>query len=136
MESFKNTLIRFMSGRYGIDQLYYAGLLVALGLMMVNLMVNSTILMILSNALILLMVLRGFSRKISRRRSENEQFLKLWNPVKKEGRIFLRRIKEVRVHRYRKCPHCRKMLKLPIKRGKHMVKCPACNESFAVRVLV
>ncbi|MEA4804756.1 hypothetical protein [Acetobacterium wieringae] len=136
MESIKNKLIRFMTGRYGIDPLYYAGLFLALGLMMINMMVNSTILMVISNGLILLMVLRGFSRNISRRRSENEQFLKLWNPVKKSGRIFLRRIKEIRVHRYRKCPHCRKTLKLPIKRGKHMVKCPSCKESFAVRVIV
>ncbi|URN84545.1 hypothetical protein [Acetobacterium wieringae] len=90
MESIKNKLIRFMTGRYGIDQLYYAGLFLALGLMMINMMVNSTILMVISNGLILLMVLRGFSRNISRRRSENEQFLKLWNPVKKSGRIFLR----------------------------------------------
>lgn len=136
MESLKNKLIRFMIGRYGIDQLYYAGLFLALGLMMINMMVNSTILMVISNGLILLMVLRGFSRNISRRRMENEKFLKLWNPIKKSGRIFLRRIKEIRVHRYRKCPHCKKNLKLPIKRGKHMVKCPACKESFAVRVIV
>ncbi len=136
MESLKNKLIRFMAGRYGIDQLYYAGLFLALGLMMVNMMVNSTILMVISNGLILLMVLRGFSRNISRRQMENEKFLKLWNPVKKEGRILFRRIKEIRTNRYRKCPHCKKILKLPIKRGKHMVKCPECKESFAVRVIV
>lgn len=136
MESLKNKLIRFMAGRYGIDQLYYAGLFLALGLMMINLLVNSTILMIVANGLILLMVLRGFSRNISRRRSENDKFLKLWNPVKKAGRILFRRIKEIRVHRYRKCPHCKKTLKLPIKRGKHPVKCPACQEVFEVRVIV
>jgi tRNA(Ile2) C34 agmatinyltransferase TiaS len=125
-----------MVGRYGIDQLYYAGLFLALGLMMINMMAHSTILMILSNGLILLVVLRGFSRNIDRRRIENDKFLRLWNPVKKEVRIILRRIKEIRVHRYRKCPHCKKTLKLPIKRGKHMVKCPECKESFAVRVIV
>ncbi|MBU4540570.1 MAG: hypothetical protein KJ774_05035 [Firmicutes bacterium] len=136
MESLKNKLIRFMVGRYGIDQLYYAGLFLALGLMMINMMVHSTILMILSNGLILLVVLRGFSRNINRRRIENEKFLKLWNPVKKEGRIFLRRIKEIRTHRYRKCPHCKKTLKLPIKRGKHMARCPECKTFFAVRVMM
>ncbi|MDD3305961.1 MAG: hypothetical protein PHO29_02545 [Acetobacterium sp.] len=136
MESLKNKLIRFMVGRYGIDQLYYVGLFMALGLMLINMMVHSTILMILSNGLILLMVLRGFSRNISRRRMENEKFLKLWNPVKKAGRIFFRRIKDIRGYRYRKCPHCQKTLKLPIKRGKHMAKCPECKETFAVRVIV
>ncbi|MDP2842670.1 hypothetical protein [uncultured Acetobacterium sp.] len=136
MESLKNRLNRFMVGRYGIDQLYYAGLFLALGLMMINMMVNSTILMILSNGLIVLIVLRGFSRNISRRRMENEKFSKVWNTIKKEGRIFFRRIKGIRTHRYRKCLHCKKTLKLPIKRGKHMVQCPECKAFFVVRVIV
>jgi hypothetical protein len=136
MKKFRNVLIRFMAGRYGIDQLYYAGLVLALGLIMINLAVNSTILMIVSNGLLLLMVLRGFSRNVDRRRQENERFLKIWNPVKKEGRIFGRRFKEARVHRYRKCPYCKKTLQLPVKKGKHPVKCPVCHETFEVRVIL
>lgn len=136
MENFKNVLIRFMTGRYGIDQLYYAGLVLALGLIMINLAVDSTILMIGSNGLLLVMVLRSFSRNINRRRRENEKFLKIWNPVKKEGRIFLRRFREIRVYRYRKCPHCKKTLQLPSKKGKHRVKCPVCRETFEVRVII
>ncbi len=136
MESIKNKLIRFMTGRYGIDQLYYLGLFMGLGAMIINLKVDSLVLTIFSDGLILLVLLRSFSRNISRRRSENEMFLKIWNPVKKATRILVRRIKGIGMYRYRKCPHCKKTLQLPIKRGKHTVKCPTCQEKFEVRVIL
>lgn len=135
MEGFKQKLMKFMSGRYGMDQLYYAMLLLALGIMMVNMKVDNLILMVLSNGIILLMILRSFSRNISKRAGENGKFLKIWNPVKRNVRIFIRRIKEIRVYRYRKCPNCKKTLQLPIKRGKNTVKCPKCQEKFDVRVI-
>lgn len=136
MESLKNKLIKFMVGRYGMDQLYYAMLFLALGLMVINIKVNTPILMVLSDGLILLIILRSFSRNIQKRTNENNLFLKIWNPIKKESRIFWRRIKEIRVHRYRKCPKCKKTLQLPIKRGKHTVNCPECHEKFEVRVII
>ncbi|KNZ41101.1 hypothetical protein [Acetobacterium bakii] len=136
MKRFKEKLVEFMSGRYGMDQLYYAMLLLALGIMMVNMKVDNLILMILSDGIILLMILRSFSRNISKRARENGKFLKIWNPVKRNVRIFIRRIKEIRVYRYRKCPNCKKTLQLPIKRGKNTVKCPKCQEKFNVRVIL
>ena len=136
MESLKNKLIKFMSGRYGMDQLYYALLFLALGLMVINIKVNTPILMVLSDGLFVLIIFRSFSRNISKRSNENDLFLKIWNPIKKESRIFWRRITEIRVHRYRKCPKCKKTLKLPIKRGKHRVNCPECHENFEVRVII
>jgi len=136
MNRFKEKLVKFMSGRYGADQLYYAMLLLALGIMMVNLKVDTPILMFLSDAVILLLILRSFSRNISKRAAENQKFLKIWNPIKRYVRISFRRIKEIRVHRYRKCPNCKKTLQLPIKRGKNMVNCPKCHEKFEVRVML
>lgn len=136
MESLKNKLVKFMTGRYGADQLYYAMLFLVLGLILINILVDSVILMVVSNVLLLLLILRSFSRNISKRAAENDKFLKIWNPLKKELRIFFRRFKEIGVHRYRKCPNCKKMLQLPIKRGKNTVICPKCQEKFEVRVIV
>lgn len=136
MERFKEKLVKFMSGRYGIDQLYYALLLLTMVLMLVNIKVDSLILMVLSNGVILLLILRSFSRNISKRARENEKFLKIWYPIKRKARMLLRRIKEIKVHRYRKCPNCKKTLQLPVKRGKNTVKCPKCQEKFEVRVIL
>ncbi|MBI4858558.1 MAG: hypothetical protein HY818_17625 [Acetobacterium woodii] len=136
MESLKSKLVKFMTGRYGADQLYYAMLVLVVGLILVNMLVDSVILMGVSNAILLLLIFRSFSRNISKRRVENDKFLKIWNPIKREVKLLFRRFKEIGVHRYRKCPSCKKMLRLPIKRGKHMVKCPTCQEKFEVRVIV
>ncbi|MGV8906185.1 MAG: hypothetical protein ACOH15_06270 [Acetobacterium sp.] len=136
MERFKEKLVQFMSGRYGMDQLYYALLLLALVLMMVNIKIDSLILMFLSNGIILLLILRSFSKNKSKRIKENVQFLKIWNPTKRKARLFFRRIKGIKVHRYRQCPHCKKTLQLPVKRGKNTVKCPTCQEKFEVHVIV
>lgn len=125
-----------MVGRYGVDQLYYAMLFLAVGLILVNMRVDSVILMVVSNAFLLLLIFRSFSRNVSKRRAENDKFLKIWNPIKREVKLLFRRFKGIGVHRYRKCPHCKKVLQLPIKRGKHMVRCPVCQEKFEVRVIV
>lgn len=136
LESLKNRLIRLMAGRYGIDQLYYAGLFLALGVMLVNIMVQSSILIWISYAILIVNIARSFSRNIAKRRKENDAFLKFWNPIKKETKFFFRRIREFRTARYKTCPHCKKRLKLPVKRGKNTVNCPNCHESFEVRTIL
>jgi len=136
MERFKEKLVKFMSGRYGIDQLYYALFILAMVLMLVNMKVDSLILMVLSNGVILLLILRSFSRNINKRTRENQKFLIIWHPIKRKARLLFRRIKEIKVHRYRTCPNCKKTLQLPVKRGKNTVKCPKCQKIFEVRVIV
>lgn len=136
MERIKEKLVKFMTGRYGVDQLYYAMFALWAVLTLVNIKVDSMILMAVSDVFIVLAIFRGFSRNISRRTAENAKFLKVWNPVKRKARLFYRRIREIRVHRFRKCPHCKKTLQLPIKRGKNTVKCPRCQETFDVRIIL
>ena len=33
-----------------------------------------------------------------------------------------------------KCEHCRAVLRLPKKPGKHTVRCPQCNKTFSVKI--
>ena len=32
-----------------------------------------------------------------------------------------------------KCPKCKKVLRLPLKKGTHTCKCPVCNNKFEVK---
>ena len=34
---------------------------------------------------------------------------------------------------YKRCPKCHQVLKLPLKKGTHTVKCPECGNSFTVK---
>ena len=134
MGKFKEKLVRFMVGRYGTDQLYFGMLVLSLILMVVNLFIGSTVVAMVVWLLLALMLFRSFSRNISRRSMENLKFLKLWQPVQNKSSLALRRVKEFRTHRFRTCPSCRAVLRLPRKRGRHTVVCPKCRHSFKVRI--
>ncbi len=136
MEKFKYKLARFMYGRYGADQLYYALIVMCVILAIVNDITKSVIINVLSIALLIWTVFRVLSRNIYKRRAENEIFMKVWNPIKPKFSLALCRIKEIKTHRYRKCPHCKKVLRLPRKTGKHAVECPCCHNEFQVKVLL
>ena len=134
MGNLKDKLLRFMYGRYGQDQLYYACLITCFILITLNTFFRAYIIMVLIFGIFILMTFRAFSKNISKRRMENEKFLKLWNPVKGKISLTIRRIKERKTHCFHKCPSCKKVLRLPRKKGNHVVSCPCCNNDFNIKV--
>ena len=134
MNKFKAKFIRFMYGRYGVDQLYYA-LFIAWGIIaVINCFADSLILSIFGTALVVWMFWRSMSRNLAKRRAENEKFLTLWKPAKSWLILQRDRIRDRKTARYRTCPHCRAIVKLPVKKGKHTVVCPKCRERFDVKI--
>ncbi|HEY8422643.1 MAG TPA: hypothetical protein VIL05_13040 [Thermoclostridium sp.] len=136
MGHLRERLIRFMYGRYGVDQLYYAFAILCFILLIINSFIHSPVLAIIMWAVLILMIFRTLSKNIYRRRKENEKFMEAWIWTKKKILFTIRRIKEIRSHRYHRCPHCKAMLRLPYKRGKHTVQCPKCNNEFRMRVII
>ena len=134
MGNFKNKLAQFMYGRYGTDQLYTALILAYFLLLVANTFIRSAIISGLMSVVLIFMIFRVFSRNTYKRSMENEKFMKIFKPVKVKSSLELRKIKEIKTHRFRKCPYCKKMLRLKRVRGKHTVKCPSCNKEFEVRI--
>lgn len=134
MGNFKNRVTAFMYGRYGIDQLYYALMVAYLILLAVGLFYRSIAVSALMWAVLILSVFRVFSRNTYRRSRENAKFMVIWNRVRGAFSLMIRRVREIRTRRYRKCPHCRSMLRLPRRTGKHTVECPRCHRDFEVRI--
>lgn len=134
MNKLKQKLISFMYGRYGIDNLYY-GLFALWGFFIViNIFLRSLIISLLGTITAVYMIFRTFSRNHAKRRTENARFLRLWNPVKSWFILQRDRIRDRKNFRYRKCPHCKAIVKLPNKKGKHTVVCPKCRERFDVKI--
>lgn len=137
---FSDRIRNFFYGRYGIDALYYALFVAFLLIWVFRLFVSSTvlsiILYIIELCLLFLMVFRTFSKNIYKRRHENEVFLGIFRKTKNFFVLQKDRIRDIKKIRYRKCPHCKAMLRLPPKKGKHTVKCPRCGEKFDVRVIL
>ena len=118
---FLNTMRRFMDGRYGHDRLNMTMLVVGCVLCFVQIFVPSgvgVILTILSEALLILSLLRCFSRNTYKRYNENRKFL-----------LLIDRIKD-RTHRYFACPKCRQTVRVPKGKGKIAITCPKCREKF------
>ena len=125
---------RFMYGRYGTDQLFYALLVLFLALNLLGNLFRLPFLWLFSYAAAIFALVRYLSKNIYKRREENRRFLALGDKVKSAFRLLRDRFRDRKVCRYRKCKFCRAILRLPIKRGKHSVKCPCCGKSFDVHI--
>ena len=124
---------RFMYGRYGGDQLFYA-LIILYVIFVVLARIFSGIFMFFAYAAFIWAIYRYLSKNIYKRREENRKFLGIWQKIKNYFAYMRDRWKDRKVCRYRKCRYCKAIVRLPIKKGKHSVKCPRCSRSFDVHI--
>lgn len=135
---FTDRLRSFLWGRYGIDGLYYGLLVMFFVLWIARLfcrnIIAAIVLGILQTAVVVWMFYRSFSRNITARRRENEVFMGFFRRIKGFFVLTKNRIRDIKGFRYRKCPHCKAMLRLPRRKGQHSVVCPRCHERFEVKI--
>ena len=131
-----DALRRFMYGRYGADQLFYTLIIIFFVISLVNTFIGSLLLIILQYALFFWSVFRYLSKNIYKRREENRKFLGIWYKIKNFFTYLRDKFRDRKVCRYRKCKYCHAALRLPIKKGKHSVKCPRCGKSFKVHIWI
>ena len=119
---FGNTLARFMYGRYGSDRFNRFLLVLYLIFWVLSVVFRGwtgLIFYALTTVTMVWTLFRMLSRNIPRRQAENRWYLHQ-----------VTRLKDIRRYRYRRCPHCRGMLRLPIKRGRRTVTCHRCRHQF------
>ena len=132
---FREWLARFMSGRYGRDQLNGFLLMVSVILFFVSFFLRrgtgygGTVLYYLAAILLLIIYYRMLSRNYAKRAAENTKFLQI-----KEGLFgnVSRKKQQMqdRDHAYFKCPRCKKMLRVPKGKGRISIHCPQCGTDF------
>lgn len=82
MNDFRYKFSQFMQGRYGMDPLYYALLLLYLILLVLNMLFRKLMIFgILAWAVLIFAFYRFFSRDIYKRSRENEKFMELLTKV-------------------------------------------------------
>lgn len=125
----RNTIQRFMYGRYGNDQLnlFLVGLYLVLYLLYV--LTRFQVLYLICLVLVFLSLFRLLSRNLSRRREENMKFMKTAGPVIQWVR-FRHTTHRDKEHRYFKCPNCGQQLRVPRGKGKITVTCRSCGATF------
>lgn len=126
----KEKMQRFMSGRYGFDDLSKVYLAVTLILLVLSMFTKYSIFYIISLVLLVYMYSRAFSKNVTKRYEENQKFLNFryqrtvkWNNLKKQ-------MAQRKTHRFFKCPQCRQTVRVPKGRGKICITCPKCHAEF------
>ena len=125
-----NWLKSFMTGRYGVDQLSAAMLVISILLTFIGELANLSILVIIGYIPLCICIFRMLSKDISKRRMENYKFSMLMSPAytwfkKKQSRAL-----GAKTHRYFKCPNCKTELRVPKGKGKIIITCPKCKTEF------
>ena len=131
----KEAMIRFMTGRNGTDKLYYAFLFIYIFLVILGFFIVSPVIVFLTLFVFLCTFFRVFSKNLEKREKENAAFERFLKKIKNGFKLNMNRIRDFREKRYRRCPGCKTVLRLPRKRGHHKVNCPRCKNEFKVRVL-
>ncbi len=134
-----NKFIRFMSGRYGVDKLYWwlfgsSLVLFVLRTILQRVPVLPYILWSLAVILLAYALFRVFSSNKMKRAAENRAFCAFLSKITAYFKVTRDRIKYRKTAVFRRCPHCGSWLKLPKKAGEHTVKCPRCSERFDVKI--
>ena len=135
MNKLKSLLFKLFYGRYGSDSYEYFLLVIYACLCIVNAFLLIDVLQILTWILCFYILFRMMSKNHYKRRRENEKFLSVYSRIKVNIKLFFDRIRYFGRASFRKCKHCKAIIKLPVKRGKHSVRCPKCSQLFDVRIL-
>lgn len=133
MDHLREKLMRFMQGRYGVDELGRFLSWVFLVCIVINMVFRSRILNLLVFAGLIYLYYRMMSRDYVRRQQENRKFLDLkYRFQAKRHRTFAaqRGDKTVRIF---KCPACGQKVRVPRGKGKISIHCPKCNTDFIKR---
>lgn len=82
MQKFIYKLYKFMYGRNGIDELYKVGLILCIILSIINIFLNNRILTLIEFLLIVIIIYRSLSKNITKRRHENNVYLREISKIK------------------------------------------------------
>lgn len=129
-----------MQGRNGPDQLTVLTFVVYVIVSVINSFFKRHFAVYITLCVIMALLLayvafRMLSKNVGKRQLENEKFMVFWRRIRPKFILFKDRIKDIKTKRYRTCPGCKNVLRLPYSRGKHTVRCPKCGKEFKVRIL-
>lgn len=123
-----------MSGRNGNDAVGMTVFFISFGLAIANIFVTSNYLLIAEAVFIFYFLFRIMSRNVYQRRRENAAYLGFFHKIKIFFATRIKHFKERKIYVYKKCPSCKKTLRLKHEKGKHIVVCPNCRNEFKVKI--
>jgi len=131
----KDKLIKFMSGRYGIDQLYRFLLLcivlcTLLSVLLVDFPFFGSFFNAISYLLIAWTIYRILSRNIEKRYLENLHYLEWMGSIRQHFRMSKAKFQQRKEYKFFVCPTCKTNLRVPKGKGKVNITCSKCGNRF------
>lgn len=126
----RQRLQRFMTGRYGVDQLSRVLMFASLAFLILSFFPFLRLLYLIALAILAYTYFRMFSRNVQKRYAENQKFLN-WKyslAVKKDQRKKHR--EQQKIYHFFKCPGCKQKVRVPRGKGKICITCPKCKMEF------
>ena len=121
---------RFMSGRYGVDQLGHEMVICALVMTVIGALTRFGLLSLMADALLLLALFRIFSKNRYKRAAENQNYLAKTLKARQSASEWMNRVKNRKKYRYFSCPKCKMRLRVPRGVGNVTITCKGCGEKF------
>lgn len=129
-DKFRAAVSRFMSGRYGSDQLNLTMVIGALIVTTIGSLFGVYFLTLAADALLLLAIFRMFSKDRYRRAHENQVYLEKTQKVRRAATEWVNRVKNSRKYHYYTCPKCKQRLRVPRGVGNITITCKQCGTKF------
>ena len=129
-DKFRAAVSRFMSGRYGSDQLNLTMVIGALIVTTIGSLSGVYFLTLAADALLLLAIFRMFSKDRYRRAHENQMYREKTQKVRRAATAWVNRVKNSRKYPYYTCPKCKQRLRVPRGVGNITITCKQCGTKF------
>lgn len=124
IENLKQKFRKFMTGRYGVDELSKFFMVILLILIVLSIFIRNPGLDSLILGLLIISYFRMFSKNVTKRYQENQRYLNIKNKflgkIRKEKYIMNQR-KEYHIYT---CPNCKQKIRIPKGKGKLNITCP------------
>ena len=129
-QKMKESLVRFMQGRHGTDNLGMFTLILALAVSLLSSFIGVPVLSFVGLALYVLTIFRMMSRNQQARVAENQKYIALTSGWKTKGRQYVKRMQNRKEYKYFRCPKCKVLLRLKRGCGEKDITCVKCGHQF------
>ena len=129
----RDKFIRFMQGRYGVDQFSRFLLGVALVSIIISIFTRGYLGNLLNTIGLLAIVytyFRIFSRNIQKRYAENQKYLSITSKIRMRFNREKNIMAQGKTHHIYSCPGCGQKIRIPRGKGKIEIECPKCHTKF------
>lgn len=126
-------LQNFMRGRYGVDQLSFALLIIYFIITITSMLTGYPMVGNFALLIVFYCWFRIFSRNTYKRSGENTKYLQMTYPMRTWFARKKKRHTDKKTYKFYKCPSCKQELRVPKGKGNLTITCPKCKTKFDKR---